>query len=275
MFSKGTVFGRKFHHVVVETGDGDAAVGIVERSDEGAELVDGIGHRAAVMAGMEVLVGPRHLHFQVGQTAHAAIDGRHLFAYHGGVGDQHHIGLQEILVGLDPGGQGAAANLFLAFEDELDIVPELAGAQQEFEGLDVHEQLALVVVGATAVDSLLTGGWILRYHGLEGVRAPFLQRLRGLYVVMAVYQYRLFGTKVLVTVNYGVTGRFIHPGIIGPGFFQEFRKPLGASVHIGLVLGFGAHGRDTQKGKQLFKEALTVFLDKSFHLCVVSFRYSV
>ena len=47
---KGPVFGRQFHHIVVETGNGDTTVGVMKAGDEGAEFVDGIGHGAAVMA---------------------------------------------------------------------------------------------------------------------------------------------------------------------------------------------------------------------------------
>ena len=52
----------------------------------------------------------------------------------------------------------------------------------------MHEKLALVVVGATAGDCVFAGVGIFGDNGLEGIRTPFLKRLRRLNIVMAVNQ---------------------------------------------------------------------------------------
>ena len=75
----------ELHYLVVETGHSHASVGIVKRCYHLAERGYGVGHGAAVMPGMQVLVGAGHLYFQITQAAHSAVDGRHLVRYHSGV----------------------------------------------------------------------------------------------------------------------------------------------------------------------------------------------
>ena len=65
---------------------------------------------------------------------------------------------------------------------------ELPCTHQVLECFDMHEQLALVVVGASSPDSLLPGGVRPQYR-LERVGAPFLQRLCWLHVIVPVHQH--------------------------------------------------------------------------------------
>ena len=65
------LFLRHFLHIVIEAGHGDASVLVRQAGNQLAEHVDGIGHRAAKMPGVQVAVGTCHLYLPVGQSAQA------------------------------------------------------------------------------------------------------------------------------------------------------------------------------------------------------------
>ena len=163
---------------------GHTVVGIMELRYHLAKHGDGIGYRATIVPAMQILVRPRHLHFEVGQPAHAAIDARHLVADHGGVGDEAYIGLQEILVLAYPRRKAQRAYLLLPFEDEFHIMVKQPAAHLLLEGLQMHEELTLVVVGAAAPYGPVVN------DRLEGIAVPFVQRLGRLDVVMPIDQNR-------------------------------------------------------------------------------------
>ena len=137
---------------------------------------------------------------------------------------------------------------------------ELAAAHQVLKGLDVHEQLALVVVGPAAPDGPVVD---LR---VEGIVVPFVQRLHWLDVVVAVDQHGT-GLRVddLLAEDDRMAGGLADAGFVGARFEQQVGEGLGAEIHICLVFGLGADGWDAQERKQLFEEALPVLLDVFFH----------
>ena len=246
--------------LVVESGHGHAPVGVYQRGDHLAEHLDGVRHGAAVVSGMQVLVGPGHLDFQVAQATHAAVDGGDLVADHRGVADQADVRFQELAVGLDPGRQRGAADLLLALEEELDVVGELAAAHEVFEGLDVHEQLALVVVGSAAPD-----GFVVHLR-VEGIVIPLVQRLHRLDVVVAIDQHGAgLGIDDLLAEDDRMAGGLADAGFVGARFQQQVGEGLGAEIHVGLVLGPGADGGDAQEGEEFFEEALPVLFDVFSH----------
>ena len=86
------------------------------------------------------------------------------------------------------------------------------------------------------------------YDGLEGVRAPLLQRLGRLHVVVAVDQYGPEGrVDELLAVYDGVPVGRRDLGEVRPGFHQQDGQPLGAAPHVRLVLLLGADGRNPQQ----------------------------
>ena len=89
---------------------------------QGAEFVDRIGHSAAVMAGMEVLVGTGHRDLEIGQAAHPTVDRRHFLGDHSRVRNQYDIGLQQLCMVFYPLRERGGTDFFLSFEDEFDIV---------------------------------------------------------------------------------------------------------------------------------------------------------
>ena len=262
----GTVFRAEFHHFVVESGNGYAVVGIVQAGYHLAESVDRIGNGAAVMTGMQVLVGAGDLYLQITQPTHAAVDGRDFVRYHSRIRHQADIRLEKILVFFHPFWEGRAAYFFLALEDELHVVLQLTAGKHIFKGFQVHEELPLVVVGSPAPDCFGAGGGIFGDDRLEGVGAPFLKGFRRLYVVVPVHQHgpclRVHGFAA--EYHRIAVGRE-DLGLIGAGLHKKGGKPFRAAAHVVLMLCLCADGRYPQQAEKLFEEAFFVFLYVLFH----------
>ena len=156
----------------------------------------------------------------------------------------------------DPGCEMLAANLFLSFDDEFHIVLQQAVPQEVFEGLHVHECLALVVIGTASPD-----GSVVDYR-LERVAVPFLERLCRLYVIMAIDQY---GPErrvhCLAGEDYRVALCRIDSGLVHTGLPEQLRHSLRTKYHVALVLLLCAHGRNPEKGEQFLIEPFAVLID--------------
>ena len=216
---------------------------------------------------MEIFVRSGYRDFHIAQAAHAAVDGRHLVGDHRGIRNQDDIGREFLFVRGHPSRQRGASDFFFAFEDKLHIVTEFPFAQQVFEGFDVHEQLALVVVGAAAPDGVFSRGGIRTDDRLERVRAPFLQRLSRLHVVMAIDQYRTgFRIHRLRAKDHWVARCGADFGHVGPRLQQQGLQPLCAGVHIIFMFRFGAYRWDPQQGKQFRIKPLPILFDILFHI---------
>ena len=180
-----------------------------------------------------------------------------------------------IVVSETPGGEGGTAHFLFTLEDDFHVMPEEPLLVQEPESLQVHEQLALVVVRATGVDRFLPGGRVLGEDRLERVRTPLVQRLRRLHVVVAVHENRLRGAgHGLATEDDGISRGLIDGGLVGAGREEEFRQAAGAAVHVGLVFRLRADGGDAQQGEELLEEAFAVLFDIGFHLVSVFYKNS-
>ena len=255
------VLAGELNYLVVEAWDVHPAVLVMERRDHLAQHRDWIGDGSAVMTGVQVLVGAGDLDFEVGQSTHAAVDGRHFLGDHGGIGNQTDIGRQALLVLLYPSRKVRTADFLLALEHELDVVVQLPCADEELERLDVHEELALVVVCAAAPDGPVM------YDGLEGVCAPLIQRLRRLDIVVPVDQDGLEGrVNHFLAIYDGVAVGRRDFREVGAGLHEEDGQPFGTAAHVILVLSLRADGRDAQQRKQLFVETFLVLFDVILHI---------
>ena len=73
-----------------------------------------------------------------------------------------------------------ASDFLFTFEDEFHVVFQEAVPDEILEGLDMHECLSLVVIGASSPDCAVVD------FRLERVGIPFLERFSRLYVVVAI-----------------------------------------------------------------------------------------
>ena len=74
--------------------------------------------------------------------------------------------------------EAGRANLFLSFEDELDVMSQQVVLYQIFKSLYLNERLSFVIVRTARPDVSVA------YFGLEGIAFPEFQRFGGHYVVV-------------------------------------------------------------------------------------------
>lgn len=169
---------------VVEPGHQHPALRIVQRGNQLAQRLERVVDGSPEGAGVQVGAGTADLQLQGQRPPERVGQGWAVRAEHPGVGGDGDIGDEVALVAMQEGAQARAADLFLSLEqaDHVDRQPP-SRAQQCLDGLDVAEQLALVVARPSPEE---LGPADL---GGERWRAPLAQRVDGLDVVMAVDQH--------------------------------------------------------------------------------------
>ena len=144
---------RHFLHIVIKTGHGDTSVRIRHLGQHLAKHVNGIGHCAAEVPGVQVAVRSGYFHLPISQTAQAGGQRRQIGSQHAGVRHEDNVGLQQLFVLLAEGFQAGRTNLFLALEDEFHVDLQQAALRQVFKGFDLDEGLSLVIVGTARPDT--------------------------------------------------------------------------------------------------------------------------
>ena len=105
---------------------------------------------------------------------------------HSGIGDDDHIAAQRLEILREEIAQIAAADLFLAFDDEVQINRQLAILLDRLlHAEDVREDLPFVVGRAAREDVAIL------QHRIEWRRIPELERIGRLHIVVAVNHHRL------------------------------------------------------------------------------------
>ena len=154
--------------------------------------------------------------------------------------------------------QVGAADLFLAFEHDLDVHGELRRLRQmRLDRLEVHEDLALVV-GSAARVQLSTA-----HRCLERGRFPQFDRVHRLHVVVPIEEDGrcVLGAKPVAVDNRIPLG-FVQFDILQADSAHLCGRPIGAAPNIIGVLGERA---DTWNGEirlQLFDVAVAVRVDE-------------
>ena len=229
------LLGRNDLHIVVEARDGDVAVGVDELADHLAEHVGWVGHCPAIDPRVQVGIGALHLYLHVAQAPQPNRDGGDIAGEHRGVGHQDHVGLDQLLMVIEPQRQRARANLLLALQHELDVAGQRMGGHHELEGLGVHEALPLVVIGPATPDVAILD------HGLEGLGAPLIDGVHGHDIVVPVDQDRgQLLIEDLLPIDHRGPYRGHHLGPIGPGFQQRVAPVFRGAYHVLRVRGLGA-----------------------------------
>ena len=133
-------------HVVVESGNRDAAILIAQLRQQLTQGHCGIFHRAAKDAGVQIARRAVQDDFQRADAAQSIGECRQSFCRHAGVGNHHRVATQLLAPRLQERGQTFAADFLLAFDDEGQVAGQgRAGFQIRFDGFQVREVLALVV----------------------------------------------------------------------------------------------------------------------------------
>ena len=247
---------RHFFHIVVEAGNGDASVGIRHLAYHSAKHIDGVGHRTAEMSGVQVAVRTGHLYLPVGKSAQAGSQRGKVCTQHAGVGHEDYVGFQQFFVFPAEAFEAGRANLFLSFEDELDVMSQQVILYQIFKSLYLDEGLSFVIVRTARPDVAVA------YFGLEGIAFPEFQRFGGHYVVVCVYQYG-FGFRVynLLSEYDGIASRRHYQCFVCTGGEQQLRPAFGTRQHVVVVFGFGTDAGDTDKTEQFFQHSGFVLCD--------------
>jgi hypothetical protein len=106
-----------------------------------------------------------------------------------GIADKRDVGPELVAMGAKKRGEARTPGLFLAVDEHADVDGKLPVLEEPGAGcLDEGHQLAFVV-GRPAGDDDRAVAWILDQTRIERRRAPFLQRVGRLDVVMAVEQH--------------------------------------------------------------------------------------
>ena len=123
----------------------------------------------------------------------------------------------------------------------IDVDRQLApGREVRLQGLDVQEELALVVGRAAGVDAPVAHG------GLEGRRGPEVERLGGLHVVVAVDQHGRRAGGRPAAIRRGRSG--VRPWDGSPPRARPQRRDSGEPLRGALHVRAGARGGCSRSG---------------------------
>ena len=209
---------------------------------------------------MQVAVGALHQDLEVGQALQAISDRGRSRGELAAVGDDGVVASEALgLVG-HIGFQVGPADLFLAFDHELDVDRQLAGGlEPRLGGFQMREHLALIVGGAAGVEVAVALG------RLERGREPRLERFGGLDVVMPVDEQRRlarcgqpFGVDDRVALGFDQLGLEPHRG-------QVVAHPDGGPARVGVMIGLGADAGNPDQGLELLFEIASMGLQIGLH----------
>ena len=228
---------------IVETGDVDAALVVVERGDDARDHRRGIRHGAAVNARMQIANGAVDLEFEAGDAAETVGHGGNARADHARVGNGADVAFQLVPMLCEEGREIRRADLLFALEEKDHVHRQVTvGFQGFLDAEEVGEMLALVVGRSAGVDLVTDEG------RFEGRGIPFGNRIDRLHVVVAIDQDG--GTARLRCAaghEDGMTGRLVE-------FCQEphraafVHEEFGAAPH---VFAMTAIRRDTREAEEV------------------------
>ena len=98
----GAILRAELHHVVIEAGDGDVAVLVMERGDHGGKRVRRIDDGATVAARVQVNFGVTHIHLHVGDPPQSHGECRQVPFKEARVADDHGVSATALRVRRHP-----------------------------------------------------------------------------------------------------------------------------------------------------------------------------
>src|SRR5438477_909349 len=203
--------------------------------------------RAAVASRVQVAAGAFEAEFERGHAAAADGDRGFVVPPHRAVGRQNGIRLQQLRARGEERLEVAAADLLLAFEEELDVEREGAACREEgLRDLDGDDHRSLVVGYPAPVETPVAQ---LR---AERIAQPALEGIGRLHVVMAVDEdRRRFRRAEPLAVDDRVPRRRDRADFDGAGLAQLRGDPVRCACHVVTMPRIGADTRDAREFDEL------------------------
>ncbi len=147
-----------------------------------------------------------------------------------------------------------AADFLFPLDYELELQGQLAGrVDPGLRALEMREHLPLIVGGPPGVEIPVADG------GLEGGRFPLIQRVGGLYVVMAIDQHRRGARHRRRLGVHDRVARRRHQLDVQLHGAKLVGHPVGGLVDVVAMLAVGADAGDAQQFAQFALEAVALF----------------
>jgi len=176
--------GRGWNDAIVETGDGDASLGIEQQGGQLRYPLRRVGGETAVHPRMEIVVSPVKLRTEVDNPAEAHDDGRSPGLHHAGVVYHQDVGLESFAPAFEHAIQPATAAFLLALDQHLEVDIQRSALDQGLDRGQRVEDLPLVVLRPAREKPAAPPG------RLEWRRGPGTERIDRLNIVMPVEKHR-------------------------------------------------------------------------------------
>ena len=217
----------------------------VQRPDQ---RMRGVQRRPAVDAGVQIGRAGRELEMEVNEPAGSDVEGRDVLADHPRVEDDR--GVSAPLIGLEELDDRMAARLLLPVTGEAHVYRQRARLGERPGAGQQHEELALVIGDAAAVEAVLLDA------GLERFRLPKVQWIRRLYVEVSVTEHR--GRRVGIHAGPDLThGQGLSVPVDqlagSAGTADQIADPFAGADHVRRVLRVGADRWNAQKLREFVK----------------------
>ena len=157
------------------------------------------------------------------------------------------------------------AHFFLAFNHEFDVAVQGIALHHGFEGLHVHEKLPFIVARTAGKNGAFRMDVGLFDDGLKGGCIPQFQRVCRLHVVVSINQNSgRIGRNDFLTVHHRIPRCGNNFNVFTACGFELLGHQFRAFLNVPGVRWVGRDGWDTKQFEQLFKEAISVGVDKWF-----------
>ena len=199
---------------------------------------------------MQISLRAAYCHLQRRHATQGVGECRVFLRRHASIRHHDRIALQVFFLLTQKLNETFATHLLFALDHKREITRQFrARLQKRFHGLEVRKMLSLVISGTPRIHRSLANG------GLKRRCIPFIQRIRRLYIVMAVHQKMWTPPSALRRAG-GNDGMKIRGMLAGLEANRPavFHQPIGRGTGIAIMIGLGRHTWQPQVfAKLLFK----------------------
>ena len=224
----------------MQAGHRDVAVVVVQAGQQPNQRAEGIWHHPAPHPRMQAVIERGDLDDAIGQAPQRHRERRRLRAPVVRVGDDDHVGGEQVTVGPQQGSQRRRTRLLLPFHEHRDADGQIVAERPN--GGEMRCDACFVVRGASAVEATVALG------GFERRRCPLRHVALGLHVMVGVEQDRQ-GADRRRAPGDDSRGTALADGadVVEARLGQQLRHHLGAAVHFIAAAGVGPHRLDSDE----------------------------